>query len=490
MSSHFGRRATVFCMSIWAIICVPIIVTSKHRNQMLAGRCLNSIYIGMELSVIPIFQSEIVPKQVRGLAVASYQLSFAFAGLIMSGICHRTATITNDWAWRIPFLCFLFVPAVVAIGIYFQPESPRWLVLKGRHEEARKALQAFRRADYDVEHELSQIIEAVRLDQQRREQARASRPQQQSQLRAIYEGYMACFRPRTNRRRTFIVLAVNFFQQATGQAVAGLYGPVVVKSLGTFSPFNYALILTGLTGFTYLFNLALNDHIGRRPFILTSGISQFVCLFVIAGLGTIAKRSPTEDRAMLAFIILFAVAYCIGFAPLSYVISAETPSQALRDMTTRLGFIVAIAINFVVVFTLPYLMFAPYAELGMKVAFIFAPIAVIATLWAYFCLPECKNLTLEQLDLLFEQRISARHSTAWGRSHRNQSIASDANDEITGEQDKQPAGQSPAPSLSKGSSSSEPRSALSPDEEKKQAGGIHKAGNELDMAELGKHEQM
>ena len=108
ISNQYGRRATCFVMSIWAMCCVPIIVTSKGRSQFLAGRCLNSVYIGMEMSTIPIFQSEIVPAAVRGLATVSYQLSFGVGALIISGICHRTSTITSDWSWRIPFLCYLF----------------------------------------------------------------------------------------------------------------------------------------------------------------------------------------------------------------------------------------------------------------------------------------------------------------------------------------------------------------------------------------------
>jgi SP family sugar:H+ symporter-like MFS transporter len=99
---------TVFVMSVWAICCVPIMITSKSRSQFLAARCLNSVYIGMEMAVIPVFQAEIVPAAVRGLAVASYQMAFAFGGFIISGICHRTSEIPNDWAWRTPLLCYLF----------------------------------------------------------------------------------------------------------------------------------------------------------------------------------------------------------------------------------------------------------------------------------------------------------------------------------------------------------------------------------------------
>ena len=62
---------------------------------------------GMEMSVIPVFQSEIVPAAVRGLAVGSYQMSFGIGGFVITAICRRTSRIPNDWSWRIVFLCYL-----------------------------------------------------------------------------------------------------------------------------------------------------------------------------------------------------------------------------------------------------------------------------------------------------------------------------------------------------------------------------------------------
>lgn len=234
VSSRFGRRMTVFSMCVWNICVVPITVTSKHRNQFLAARCLNSVYIGMEMSVIPVYQSEIVPAPVRGIAVASYQMSLAVGGFVISGICHRTAEIPNDWSWRIPFLCFLFVPSVVGTLIWFQPESPRWLVAAGRTEAARKSLTKFRKAGHDVEHELEQIALAIEIEKTNNSGS-----------------YIDCFRGH-NLRRTMIVFGVNFFLQATGQAFTSLYGAIIIKSLGTINPFNYTLIANGLQLFMYL----------------------------------------------------------------------------------------------------------------------------------------------------------------------------------------------------------------------------------------------
>lgn len=73
ISRQWGRRTSMFVMCGWAIIAAIILATAKHRNQVLAGRIIGYVYIGMELAVVPIFQSEIAPPQVRGFVVGTYQ---------------------------------------------------------------------------------------------------------------------------------------------------------------------------------------------------------------------------------------------------------------------------------------------------------------------------------------------------------------------------------------------------------------------------------
>lgn len=77
VSKRYGRRMCMFTMSVWSIVTTIIIVTSQNRDQILAARVLEYIYIGMELAVVPIFQAEITPKEARGFVVGTYQLSLA-----------------------------------------------------------------------------------------------------------------------------------------------------------------------------------------------------------------------------------------------------------------------------------------------------------------------------------------------------------------------------------------------------------------------------
>jgi MFS transporter, SP family, sugar:H+ symporter len=72
-SRRFGRRIAMFAMCWWALIAAIILITAQHREQMLAGRIVAYVYIGMELALVPILQSELVPHEVRGLVVGTYQ---------------------------------------------------------------------------------------------------------------------------------------------------------------------------------------------------------------------------------------------------------------------------------------------------------------------------------------------------------------------------------------------------------------------------------
>lgn len=92
------------------------------RSQLLVGRVLNYIYIGMELSTVPVYQSEVVPAPIRGLMVGSYQFSLGIGGLIINGICKRTSTIPSNASWMIPYGLYFIIPTFVASCVWFIPE--------------------------------------------------------------------------------------------------------------------------------------------------------------------------------------------------------------------------------------------------------------------------------------------------------------------------------------------------------------------------------
>lgn len=128
ISARRGRRMTMFVMSLYALCTAAITFSSRSRAQILAARILNYGYVGMELAVVPVFQAEIVPRQVRGLIVETYQLMLYIGGLIMSLICRGTSELEGNKQWQIPFALFFIIPTIVAACIWFIPEVGRVLI--------------------------------------------------------------------------------------------------------------------------------------------------------------------------------------------------------------------------------------------------------------------------------------------------------------------------------------------------------------------------
>ena len=147
-------------MCLYAIAGTIVCITSKHNKwQMVVGRIIAYVYIGMELALVPVTQSELVPAAVRGATVGTYQSSLLFGSLIGSLICRGTGQLTGDEAWRIPLGMLFIIPTVMLCTVWYIPESPRWLLQKGRCEEAMVNLRLLREGKYSEEDILAEFQE-------------------------------------------------------------------------------------------------------------------------------------------------------------------------------------------------------------------------------------------------------------------------------------------------------------------------------------------
>ncbi|KAK6217278.1 sugar transporter [Colletotrichum tabaci] len=391
-SARFGRRTTMFVMSVYALISATIVVTSTTKEQILMGRILNYVYVGFELSVVPVYQSEIVPAPVRGMVVGTYQLAIGLGGLVINSICRATSSFQDSRAYRIPFGLFYVIPTIVICLIWFIPESPRWLLLRDRVEEARKAHYLLREGtmpDADIDHEFAKI-----------QQSLLEEPEQ-GRTKELFQG--------VNLQRTAIAAGMSFFQQATGQAFASQYGTVWVKSLGTLNPFDVTLGSSALSSGMIILCLFLADRVGRRKILLLGSAVQAVALYTMAGLGVPNPVPRANKSGMVGMLLLFGAGFGLGWGPMTYVVVTEVPALRLRDRSQRVASLVNIFMNFLVNFTLPYLLNAPYAALQSKVGFIFGSIAVCSALFVFFCVPECKGRSLEEVDRMFHEGVPVRH---------------------------------------------------------------------------------
>jgi MFS transporter, SP family, sugar:H+ symporter len=146
----------------------------------------------------------------------------------------------------------------------------------------------------------------------------------------------------------------------------------------------------------------------HRPLMMAGALIQAGALMTMGGLGVPANPSLRAKQGITAMVIIFGAGYQLGWAPLAHVVSAEVPTSRLRDPTYALGSFCNIIIQFAVNFSMPYLLYSPYANLNSKVGFIFGSLAIVAFVFSYFCIPECKGKSLEEIDRLFLDGVPVR----------------------------------------------------------------------------------
>lgn len=208
----------------------------------------------------------------------------------------------------------------------------------------------------------------------------------------------------TNLKRTAIVVATNFFQQATGQTFASQYGTIFIKSLGTVNPWSMSTGNSAIGLSMLIICLLVADKLGRRYMLLAGSTVQAIALFTMGGLGLHNTSSYSHKAGEAAMLSLFGAAFSFAWGPLTYVVTTELPALRLRDRSQRVASMTNIATNLVVTFVVPYMLKA----LASQVGFIFGALSVLAGVFVYFCVPECKGRSLEEVDRMFLDGIKVR----------------------------------------------------------------------------------
>ncbi|RFU35070.1 hypothetical protein B7463_g1273, partial [Scytalidium lignicola] len=397
ISKHYGRRWYIFAMNIYALGSTAVIVSGTNNAQMLTGRSIHYVYLGMQLAVIPVFLAEISPAHFRGSMGVLYWLSIKrLANPHRAVLCdsrdddpacvaHPRALCHIFQALKLPVL----PPAVTSLAPPQRPSRRRpcsLTRLRQTKEEKRKG--ASTPASATILAEFTTLSNAIHI--------LGNVPRPVPRIRHFLSIFSSA-----NRNRTIIVVLLLFFQQSTGQSFASQYGMLFVKALHNVNPFSVALGTNAVDIGGILLCMLLADRLGRKPILIISAFLQTVSLFTMDGLGTADSSNTTAKAGIVAMLLLYSFGWSCGYAPLAYVVAAELPSPYLREYTLRVAYTVKLVMEFVISFTYPYLEDQDEANLGGRLGFIYGSIAFCGLIFSIFLIPETKNLELEEMDEKF-----------------------------------------------------------------------------------------
>jgi sugar porter (SP) family MFS transporter len=379
LSDRLGRRTIILAAAtIFAIGAVGAGL-APNVETLIFFRFFLGLGVGSASALVPSYISESAPTDVRGSLSSLFQLAITL-GILVAYLVNAAFASAGNWRWP---LALAFVPALVLlIGMYFLPETPRWLVSKDRDEEARRVLSRTR-TEAEVERELQEI----------------RRTQEEEQA-----GYRELLAPWV-RPMLVVGIGLAVFQQFVGINTVIYYAPTIIKSTGLA---NVASVLAtvGIGVVNVLMTIVailVIDRVGRKPLLLVGLAGMTVSLVIIGAAFAFSGLSGIISWVTLAGLMLYIASFAVSFGPVLWVMLPEIFPLNARGTGTGVSALSNWGANFVVAQA-----FLPLVALiGRSAVFwILAGICIVAALFIHFLVPETKGRSLEQIETDLRQRVA------------------------------------------------------------------------------------
>lgn len=340
------------------------------------------------------YVSEITPTPIRGITLSLFQFWIILGQLIASCVLEGTSHVDSSWSWK-GAVVSQFGPALFCLAMFipFVPESPYFLVAKGRLDDAKAAISRLRAGEnISCDEELLAIQETLAHERQSKEMS---------------PSFLECFRG-TSLRRTLLACLPLVMQIFMGYPLCGNYLSYFLTLSGMDNAFLITLISVICSMVAGIVAFGLVERVGRRNQLLVGSCGMLLCLLAISLLGFFGAGKKWNYRALAAFCIIWAVFYFGSVGAVGWTIMAEVSSSRLRAKTTSIAALSSSLFNMVWSIAIPYLVNKESASLGPKSALLFFGFSVILWGICFLCLPETKGKSFAELDALFEAHTPAR----------------------------------------------------------------------------------
>ncbi|KAL0931245.1 MFS sp general alpha glucoside:H+ symporter [Colletotrichum truncatum] len=358
---------------------------------MFVSQLLEGVPWGIFIANAPAYCSEIVPMRLRAPATQMLQMFWAIGAIIVGGVCYVYESKTDQSAWKVPIALQWMFPTPLAILLYIAPESPWWLVRKGRLDDAAVAVRRLGRASgTNVEESVAMIRRTIELEKTEKE-----------------PGYVELFRG-TDRYRTLIVCGVYAAQNLTGNLIAN-QAVFFFRQAGIGSQLAFALglITSALQTVFVMLSWILTTYLGRRTIYVWGSFINVLFLIALGVAGSVGD-STAASLAMASLGLIVSVGFTLGPAPASWVIIAETSAIRLRPLTTGIGRAAYYVVNIPCIFLSTYMLNSTGVDLGGKCGYVWGATGFFCFVMAFFYIPEMKNRSVREIDIMFKRRIPAR----------------------------------------------------------------------------------
>ena len=373
LSSSFGRKRSLILSAVLFVVSSLICALAPTVGWLLAGRVLLGLAIGVAAFTAPLYISEIADERRRGSMISTYQLMIT-VGILVAFISDALLSYSGAWRWMLGLVA---VPgALFLAGVFVLPDSPRWLMMKGRRQEAEAVLNDLRPDSAAVQSELREI---------------------EDQLRQKQNGF-AMFKANPNFRRSlWLGVLLQVMQQFTGMNVVMYYAPKIFGLAGFGQ--NASMWGTAVVGVVNVLAtfiaIGLVDRWGRRPMLVMGFAVMAIGMGVLGLLIFAGIESEIQRILAIAVLLCFITGFAFSAGPLIWVLCSEVQPLQGRDFGIACSTFTNWAANFVVGQTFLTLL----STFGNAQTFwLYAALNALFIVVTIALVPETKGISLEHIE--------------------------------------------------------------------------------------------
>jgi len=379
LSDYLGRKKMIIINAIIFSVGALGCAFAPGYQLLMVMRVVIGIAIGITSYVVPMYIAEVSPTRKRGALVTLNQLMITI-GILASYIAdYFLSNDNNVESWRWMFLVGFFPALILLIGMFFLPETPRWLIGKNRWEEGRKVLMQVEEPDL-VEHTLADLKKDV-----------AAVSQNNAGIKDVLKPWL--------RAPLIITIGIFFFQQFSGVNTIIYYSPIIFQMAGIVS--NTASILPAIIIGTVnvlacFVSVILLDKVGRRKLYMI-GIWGMIPSLALLGLCFYFKTALGASLPVFAIIsiVCYIIFIAISLAPLGWLLISEVFPLNVRGIGMSIGSLAHWGFNAIIAFTFLKLV----NSVGTAGTFwMYAGICLLGLIWGLRYIPETKGKTLEEIE--------------------------------------------------------------------------------------------
>lgn len=373
MSAALGRKRSLILAGILFVAGSIFCAVAGTSTILIVARFVLGLAIGIAAFTAPLYLAEVAPEKIRGAMISTYQLMIT-TGIFLAFLSDTAFSASGNWRWMLGVIA---APGVLfLIGLFFLPDSPRWLLLVGRRHDAETVLTRLRGDQDTVRREIADIDE---------------------QLKTRQHGW-SMFRENPNFRRSVgLGVLLQVVQQFTGINVVMYYAPRIFKEMGYDT--HTQMVFTAVVGLTNmlatLIALAFVDRWGRKPILYAGFAMMAVGLGTVGTMMSLGIATRGEQLFTVGMLLFFIVGFAMSAGPLIWTLCAEVQPLKGRDFGIACSTFTNWITNMVVGATFLSLL----SGFGNANTFwLYAGLNAVFIVVTFWLVPETKNVSLEQIE--------------------------------------------------------------------------------------------